>query len=244
MQPWIDKASGSGSSKSSTLHYDRTLSHLHHYHSSQQQQQQHTGSSSSSRFRTHQQQADKFSISSHQYPTVEQPNAFQSKFDFSPIQHTNNQMFSYTDGADVMNFLNSTEYSDEVHGDDLRPDSMSYISHRHQLDTQQGLSEREKLNHHWTTELMAAEDIVEYLMTTNYTEDIYGIPLIGQWIKEAKHEIEMDKTSENSKKAIARLSMIRNHLLNKASGNSELAAQNALRMTESDWSLAFFESSS
>ncbi|CAO3623923.1 unnamed protein product [Mucor hiemalis] len=239
MQPWIEKASGSGSSKSSTLHYDRTLSHLHHYNPSQQQ----STSSSSSGFRTLQ-QADKNATSQHQYQALEQPNTFQSNFDFSPIQHTNGQIFSYTDGGDVMNFLNSTEYSDHVHGDDLRPDSMSYISHRHQFDTQHGLSEKEKLNHQWTTELMAAEDIVDYLMTTNYTEDIYGIPIIGQWIKEAKKEIELDKTSENSKKAIARLSMIRNHLVNKASGNSDLAAQNALRMNESDWSLAFFESSS
>lgn len=238
MQPWIDKASGSsGGSKSSTLHYDRTLSHLHHYNPSSSSS---SSTSSLNGFRTHQQQqADK--ISQNQYPTTTIEQQPRSKFDFSPIQHSNNQMFSYTDGADVMNFLNSTEYSDEVHGDDLRPDSMSYISHRHQLDTQQGLSEREKLNHHWTTELMAAEDIVEYLMTTNYTEDIYAIPIIGQWIKEAKKEIEIDKTSENSKKAIARLSMIRNHLLvNEASGNN-----NALKMiNESDWSLAFFESSS
>jgi hypothetical protein len=244
MQPWIEKANSGSSSGSSSLHFDKTLSHLNHHSSQQQQQQQ---SSSSSGFRTSSPSSRNMNMSSTQNVSKEYiPLSQQSPYNYLPYNFsplpTSSDMISLTDGSDVLNFLNSTEYSEHVHGDDLRPDSMSYISHRHQMDTQHGLSEKEKLSQ-WTAELMATEDIVEYLRTANYTDDIYGIPVIGQWIKEAKEEVDQESTSDHNKKAIARLSMIRNHLVEKASGNIELAAENAFRMNESDWSSTFLDSS-
>ena len=109
------------------------------------------------------------------------------------------------------------------------------------MDTQHALSEKEKLQYHWTTGLLSAEDIVEYLKNTNYTEDIYGIPIIGQWVKEAKEEAmqESASTAESKKVAIERLNMIRNHLIQKANGDPNLAAKNAIEMTENDWSSSF-----
>jgi hypothetical protein len=242
MQPWIDKAGGS-SSHNSTLHYDKNLSHINNYHHPQSSQQQSTNgfrtssTSSSSRDMMNTSTTASNSQYTNGMPSLSKP--FES-YNFSPI-YSSSDMMSLSDGSDVLSYLNSTNYSEDVHGDDLRPDSVSYISHRHQVDTQHALAEQEKLGQ-WTTDLMATDDIVEYLRNTNYTDDIYGIPVLGQWIKEAKEEVMEDKTSENSKKAIARLSMIRNHLVEQASGDFELAAQNAFRINENDWSSKFLDS--
>lgn len=222
MQPWTEKG-GSSTSHSSSLQYDRTLSHLNHHPSGQQ-------SSSSSGFRTARDNLSTSSDYTEETKTVQN----MSNYSFSPV-NTSSDMMSLSDGAEVMSFLNSTSYSDHIHGDDLRPDSMSYISHRHQIDTQHGLAEKEKL-----TMLMGTEDIVEYLRNTTYTDDIYGLPVIGQYIKEAKKAIE---NGGHSKIAIDRLSMIRNHLVEKAHGDFNLAAQNAFRMKENDWSATFLDSS-
>lgn len=249
MQPWIGKA-GSSSTGSSTLHYDKTLSHLNHHPQNSDQQSSSSSSSKTNGFRTSSSSCDMMNTAAtadSQYMdnmnnNHTQPNLFLESNNFSPI-HTKSDMMFLSDGADVLNYLNSTNYSEDVHGDDLRPDSMSYISHRHQLDTQHALAEQTKNSSAALTELMATEDIVVYLENTNYTEDIYGIPILGQCIKEAKQEVMQDKTSENSQKAITRLSMIRNHLVEKASGDFELAAQNAFRMNENDWSTKFLDSS-
>lgn len=226
MQPWTEKG-GSSSGHNGSLHYDRTLSHLNHHPLSSQQQ---SSSSGSNGFRT----ARDNSTTSSNYTEENKSSQKVPSYNFLPV-NTNSDMMSLSDGSEVMSFLNSTRYSDHVHGDDLRPDSMSYISHRHQIDTQHGLAESEKL-----IELMGAEDIVEYLRTTNYTDDIYGIPVLGQYIKEAKEVIE---NTGHSKIAIERLSMIRNHLVEKAHGDIALAAQNAFGMNENDWSASFLDSS-
>lgn len=219
MQPWADKSSGS---HTNTLHYDKTLSHLNN--------NVHQQSSSSSGFRT----ARDTTVPSFDFETREKQGSSSSNnynFFTQQQQHT----MPLTDGAEVMSFLNSQSYSDQVYSDDLRPDSMSYISHRHQVDTQHGLAEKEKLSL-----LFGTEDIVEYLKNTTYTEDVYGIPVLGQLIKQAQEEI---KQQPHKQVAIERLSMIRNHLVYKANGDFELAAQNAFGMSQGDWSSTFLDSS-
>ncbi|KAI9273245.1 hypothetical protein EDC94DRAFT_690216 [Helicostylum pulchrum] len=76
---------------------------------------------------------------------------------------------------------------------------MSYISHRHQVDTQHGLAEKEKL--------------------ALWFEDVYSILVLGQLINQTQEEIKQHKHD-----AIDKLSMIRNHLVHKANGDFELAA--------------------
>ncbi|KAG2208724.1 hypothetical protein INT47_007823 [Mucor saturninus] len=219
MQPWTEKG-GSSSRHQSSLNYDHTLSHINQPH--QQQQQPSKG------FRT-----ARDSGSSSNY--VEDETRQRSTNEFSPVYTNNSDMLNLGDGADVMNFLNSKSYSDEVYGDDLRPDSMSYISHRHQMDTQHGFAEKEKT----LALLMETEDIVEYLKKTTYTDDIYGIPVLGQYIKEAKEAVE---NGAHSKIAVERLNMIRNHLVEKSHGDFNLAAQNAFRINPNDWSSDFLDS--
>ncbi|KAI8375751.1 hypothetical protein EDC96DRAFT_496425 [Choanephora cucurbitarum] len=232
MQPWADKTNGS-SNKTSSLHLDNTLSNVHH---TSQSQTQSTG------FRTSDKGKEKqYGLFDDRAPMTE-PSPLSSYFNHpsSPSLQFAAAHENTLDGSEVSAFLNTTNYSDAVHQDDLISDSIAYISHRHQMDTQQALSEKEKLQHHWTAELLAAEDIVAYLQTADYTEDIYGIPLLGQWIKEAQHEIQQG--SENTKKAVDRLAMIRSHLVQKAQGNVELAAKNVFSMNNNDWSLTFLDS--
>lgn len=88
---------------------------------------------------------------------------------------------------------------------------------------------------HWTSELLTTEDIVDYLLNTNYTEDIYGIPILGQYIKEAKQEA----SAEGTHKAVERLSMIRRHLMSESNGNVQAATQKLFEMKENDWSSFF-----
>lgn len=230
MQPWVGKGTGS-SSNSSTLHYDRTLSHLQQqqHNSYQQPQSFRTTSSSSSAYQ--QQQKD-------QQSTINRPSMIS---EFAPYQHTPISHLAphedMADGTEVLEFLNSSDYNDLVHGDDLRPDSISYISYRHQQDTQHALSEKEKLQKHWTAELLGAEDIVEYLLKETYTEDIYGIPILGQYIKEAKEELQ--DNSQSKKVAVERLTMIRNHLIQKHNNNVNSATNQIFEMNENDWSSFF-----
>jgi hypothetical protein len=233
MQSWVDKASTSNS-----LHYDKTLSYLNSQHASSSL----SSSSSSSHqkgFRTAAPAPGSRIATEKELDDYNKYSSFASHH-FSPLI-TPPQYESPLDGSDVLSFLNSTEYSDHIHGDDLKPDSMTYISHRHQQDTHQALSEKEKLQQHWTAELLAAEDIVEYLQNADYTQDIYGIPVLGQWIREAKEEILKDDS--HKKIAVERLNMIRHHLVQKAMGDPELAARNALQMTQNDWSSSFLDSS-
>lgn len=236
MQPWMDKTTATTSK--SSLHFDHTLSHL------QSSQQQPLYKSDMSGFRTLAKGKGKesFDFDEPQAYTPSQKLFSEHRFAL-PIDSHFNAYDDPLDGSEVLNFLNSgTAYSDHIHGDDLRPDSTTYISHRHQMDTQHALSEKEKLDHHWTTGLLSAEDIVDFLQNTNYTDEIYGIPVIGQWIKEAKEEAmqqEQPNTAESKRVAIARLDMIRHHLIQTAHGDPTLAAKNAIAMTENDWSSSF-----
>ncbi|GAN06578.1 hypothetical protein MAM1_0128d06064 [Mucor ambiguus] len=238
MQPWMDKTSAATSK--SSLHFDHTLSHLQSASSSQQQPLHQNGING---FRTLAKGKGKESFEFDEPQVYTSQKAF-SEYQFTPLTDSHfNAYDDPLDGSEVLDFLNAaTAYSDHIHGDDLRPDSTTYISHRHQMDTQHALSEREKLQHYWTTGLLSAEDIVDYLQNTNYTDDIYGIPVIGQWIKEAKEEAmqqEQPNTAESKRVAIERLNMIRRHLIQKANGDPNLAAKNAIEMTENDWSSSF-----
>ncbi|KAI9347473.1 hypothetical protein BD770DRAFT_395637 [Pilaira anomala] len=222
MQPWTDKA---GSSQTRSLHYDKSLSNLPSYTTDT--------SSSSSRYRT----TGKFRTLKEPSTTTSMDsttsNELTQNFLPSPPPLSSTHSMSLSDGGEVLSFLSSTSYSDQVYQDDLRPDSMSYISHRHQMDTQHGLAEREK----WISGLLGATDIVAYLEEMVYIDDVYGIPVLGQLIKEAQEEV---KYTENNKRiAVDRLSMIRNHLVQGANGDFELAAKNAFDLNENDWSSEF-----
>lgn len=221
MQPWTDKA---GSSQTSSLHYDKSLSHLPSYTTDTSTGRNHT----TGKFRTLKEPTKFTSDFESMDPTTTQ---FTHNFFPSPPPTTTNSI-SLSDGGDVLSFLNSTSYSDQVYQDDLRPDSMSYISHRHQMDTQHALAEREK----WISGLLGATDIVAYLEERLYIDDVYGIPVLGQLIKEAQEEI---KQSDHTRIAVDRLSMLRNHLVQGALGDVELAVRNAFDLNENDWSSEF-----
>ncbi|KAI8646913.1 hypothetical protein BD408DRAFT_409420 [Parasitella parasitica] len=230
MHPWADKPSSNASKTS--LRFDHTLANLQSSSPSRQSIKTETNG-----FRTLGKGKDKQAFEHHE-PQLHAPQPFDS-YQFTSIDADFNAFEDPLDGSEVLNFLSApTAYSDFVHGSDLIPDSNSYISHRHQVDTQHALSENEKLRYDWTTGLLSAQDIVEYLQNTDYTEDVYGIPIIGQWIKEAKEET-MQEPAETKRTAIERLNMIRHHLIQKANGNSNLAAKNAIEMTKDDWFFSF-----
>ncbi|CEP18182.1 hypothetical protein [Parasitella parasitica] len=230
MQTWLDKPSSNNSKN--TLRFDYTLSYLQPSSSSRQ-----FSKTDNNGFRTLGRGKGKQTFEHHE-PHAHTPRPYGS-YQFTSIDSNFNAFEDPLDGSEVLDFLSSpTAYSDYVHGKDLIPDSSSYISHRHQMDTQHALSENEKLHYHWTTGLLSAEDVVEYLQNTDYTEDVYGIPIIGQWIKKANEET-MQELTETKRTAIERLNMIRHHLIQKANGDPNLAAKNAMEMTKDDWFSSF-----
>jgi hypothetical protein len=224
MQPWVDK---SGYSGQNSLQYDKSLSYLNRYESHQQR----AGSSNSSGFRTQSERPLQDPFISKQNQAY---NSSPMTHQFSPIPTQDYD--TPFDGADVLNLLNSASYSDAVYSDDLNPDSTTYLSHRHQVDTQHGLAELQKLKQ-WK-DFILSDDIVGYLEKSTYTEDIYGMPIIGDLIQEAKEEIAQDKPH----KAVERLNMIRLHLVQNASGDAEKAAKYAASMKGDEWTKMFTQS--
>ncbi|KAI9475537.1 MAG: hypothetical protein EXX96DRAFT_573698 [Benjaminiella poitrasii] len=221
MQSWTDK------SNSSSLRYDKTLSNVNQY---QQPESSTTNNNSSNRFRTTYTNTTATTTTTQQNednrPSPSLPlNTIQFTQQPSSIQQHRFAQMPPTDGSDVLAFLNTPNYTDHVHQDDLNPSSTVYTSYRHQIDHQQARQEQ-------LSQLLVAEDIVEYLITADYIEDLYGLPQLGQIVKEAKEELTA--TKDNRGKAIQRLDMIRQHLLKGADGNPDLAAQQAMT-TDFDW---------
>ncbi|KAI8979931.1 hypothetical protein BDB01DRAFT_836970 [Pilobolus umbonatus] len=225
MQPWQDKSNSS--TGQSSIQYDNNLSHLN-------KPQFEDGSHSKGKhsFRTHHNPIQPNDSSSFD---ITHNHAHMPLFTSQPSQFIQPDYISALDGGDVMNLLGSTHYSDHVYDDDLHSESMVYTSHRHQHDNQHALAEKSKLTE-WSESFMMADDIISYLQKTEYTEDIYGIPVIGPLIKEAQEEM---KTENGSRMAIDRLNMIRGHLLSKTKGNVQQAAKDAFQLDQNDWSYEF-----
>ncbi|KAG0744235.1 hypothetical protein G6F61_003107 [Rhizopus arrhizus] len=214
MQPWIEKGSGSSSAVKSSLYYDQSLNNI------QQQQQQQQQPSSSQGFRTLHSQKPIENNHEPKQSSINNHNHIPPTLQDHPL-----------DGSQVLNLLNSTEYTDLVHEEDMRMNSMSYQSYRHQSDYQQI-----RLSNFWKG-LMSSEDIVNYLEQQTYIDDIYGLP---PEIAKELEALKQDRENNTKKKAVDRLNMIRHHFIQQAHGDANLAAKNA--MTHDDWSRNFFES--
>ncbi|KAI9497589.1 hypothetical protein BDB00DRAFT_582573 [Zychaea mexicana] len=245
MLPWSDKGGASGSS-SSTLRQDENISNSSQYRST-------SNAAESSRFRSQQQQSrqgrvddqafDTFGAPRQSQATSNNPVQFHSMQQPDPIllnrglppapqEHT-------SDGAGIQAFLNSTAYTDELYGEDLVPDSNTYLSHRHQMDHQHSIAEQQR-QHQWQ-DLLQAEDIVAYLQEMRYTDDIYGAPpAVEALIKEAQKEVAEENqassnTEQNCGPAVQRLAMVRNHLMAEARGNVDAAVKQGQTLQQDDW---------
>lgn len=228
MLPWSNKA-GSSSSASSSIRRDETIANANQYRTSE---------ADSTRFRSS--LAQDQSADNTSFDTFVQSSSSSTPMRFPPIQES--QMIHHpppvaNDGAEVLGFLSSAEYTDAVHGDDLIQESNTYRSHRHQVDHEHSIAEQHC--HQWT-ELLAAEDIVAYLQELKYTDDIYGAPpAIESLIKEAQQEIRQEIPPASNHTAVSRLAMVRDHLLGHAQGQVEAAAKHAHEMKQDDWNQIF-----
>lgn len=240
MLPWSNKA-GSSSSASTSIRRDENIANTHQYRP--------TGEAESARFRSSlatQDQSDSTGFDTFIQSSSSSPSASSSSFqpirEPSIIHHPPPAPPVATDGAEVLGFLSSAEYTDAIHGDDLAQESQTYQSHRHQADHEHSVAEHRR-RHQWT-ELLAAEDIVAYLQELKYTDDIYGAPpAIESLIKEAQQEV-MDQpqtpaAAASNHTAVSRLAMVRDHLLGHAHGQVEAAAKHAHQMKQDDWDQIF-----
>lgn len=240
MLPWSNKP-GSSSSASNSIRRDENIANTHQYrpHSEAESarfRSSHAAQGDNTGFDTFIQSSSSPSASSSSFPPIRE----------SPIIHHHPPAaaappVAATDGAEVLGFLSSAEYTDAIHGDDLAQESQTYQSHRHQADHEHSVAEHQR-RHQWT-ELLAAADIVAYLHELKYTDDIYGAPpAIESLIKEAQQEI-MDhpptQTPASNHTAVSRLAMVRDHLLGHAHGQVEAAARHAHEMKQDDWDQIF-----
>ncbi|KAI8982018.1 hypothetical protein BDF20DRAFT_912223 [Mycotypha africana] len=255
MQAWAEKGTTATESSSrgygsSTLHFDEALSFL-----SKRKEVYEEEASTSNEFRTREEQKGfPATPANHLQPLFDDySNTIPEDYNSSIYQQFTQPVTAYSrcylptyhqqsvaDGSELLYFLNKTGYTDHIYDDTLNAGSKEYQSYRHQVDTQHALSERRKLQHQWAAELLSSEDIVEYLSKAEYTEDIYGIPILGELVREAKEELNTSDRNDHGKlAAVERLSMIRNHLMAEANGDTNIAAKNALDMNENDWSTFF-----
>ncbi|KAI8148963.1 hypothetical protein BJV82DRAFT_663312 [Fennellomyces sp. T-0311] len=231
MLPWSDKGGGSSST---SIQRDENLATGSQYRPAPPGE--------SSRFRSQPQQPPRFD--DHGFDTFgsqQQPRS--NPLHFPSMQQAplmNDPAPSMNDGADIQAFLNSTAYTDELYGDDLAQTSVTYGSHRHQVDHAHAVAEQQR-KHQWQ-DLLQAEDIVAYLQEMRYTDDIYGAPpAVEALIKEAQKEIaEPAADTEQSRvTAVDRLAMVRNHLMGQAGGRVEEAVKQGQQMQQDDWEQIF-----
>ncbi|CAG8533296.1 11763_t:CDS:1 [Paraglomus brasilianum] len=126
---------------------------------------------------------------------------------------------TFNDGADVLNFLNSTSFVTETYN--LANTERDLISRR---SRNVGFVDPSSLSKPYIDRLLEAQDIVEYIAQTTYSDDIYGLPdSFKKLIDDARNEI-MDNTEIHQRTAVERLRMFRDHLIKrreeKGDGNS------------------------
>ncbi|CAG8843413.1 2184_t:CDS:1, partial [Racocetra persica] len=135
-------------------------------------------------------------ISKHNYP-------FHHHFHKQDSFHNSYQQ---GDGIEIIDFLTSSIYTDEVYDfnikdeDHIAPSSLN--KYKSKLD-----------------DFLETPDILSYLTQVRYTDDVYGMPIfLKRLVNEAKDEIfnEQEKVNESYRKtAIERLEMVREHLVKK-----------------------------
>ncbi|KAG0172759.1 hypothetical protein DFQ29_008263 [Apophysomyces sp. BC1021] len=224
MNPWSDKA---GPSTQKSIRHDETLASTSRYTP--------TTSTSQEAFRTHRGQATG-GLDDGSFESFGQSQSsgtfFGNRGSFEPV---GNPAERVVDGADIQAFLNTTAYTDELHGDDMDPTSSSYRSYRHQNDHEHSIAEKERQNQ--LSHFFQVGDIVSYLQESSYVDDIYGLPpALQSLVKEAQQEIQNDD-GQNPRKAVERLRMVRQHLVGRAQGNTVSAVQQATQMNDSEWDL-------
>ncbi|KAI9317988.1 hypothetical protein BX666DRAFT_1933648 [Dichotomocladium elegans] len=253
MLPWSNKTGSS--SGSSTIQRDESIANSNQYKTPE------SNETESSRFRStpaapssHDHAFDTFTNSaSHQSQHITRPFHDSRELSRQQQQHAPPAapLQQAADGADVLDLLGSADYADAVYGDDLLQDSSTYRSYHHQHDREHSLAEyqqQQQQRHEWT-ELLATEDIVEYLRNVKYTDDIYGAPpAVQALIREAQQEIAAATVPENQHQrvngAVARLTMVRDHLMGRAHGQVDLAAKQAQQLQDGDWDAIFAKGTS
>ncbi|KAF7720900.1 hypothetical protein EC973_005788 [Apophysomyces ossiformis] len=221
MNPWSDKA---GPSTQKSIRHDETLASTSRY----------TPSSSTSQgsFRTHHEPTTN-SLDDH-FESFGQSGTSGSFFPGNMLaEPLQNPTVHMADGAEVRAFLNTTNYTDELHGEDMDIHSSSYRSYRHQYDHEHSIAEKERQKQ--MSHFLEVEDIVAYLQESRYVDDIYGLPpALQSVVKEAQQEVQ-NEDGHGPKKAVERLRMIREHLIGRTQGSASSAAQQASQMNDSEW---------
>ncbi|CAG8629541.1 7981_t:CDS:1, partial [Paraglomus occultum] len=120
------------------------------------------------------------------------------------------------DGADVLNFLDSTSFATETYNpSDIERDLISRRSRN------VGFVDPSSLSKAYIDRLLDAQDIVEYITQTTYSDDIYGLPdSFRKLIHDARNEI-MGNTEIHQWTAVERLRMVRDHLIKKREENDD-----------------------
>lgn len=234
MFPWSDKGSGSSSSKSTLLSRDENIANTSRF-----QQQRPTES-----FRANAPVPGRARDAYDAFQSDAGPPLDQLQSQFQPPAPPHIQLPSApnVDGAEVQAFLNSADYTDEIHGDDLASNSHTYRSYRHEQDRQHSVAQQQLSRFE---ELLRADDIVVYLQGLSYTDDIYGAPpAIEDLIKEAREEVVSAGTTgeepdAQQHRAVSRLTMVRNHLMGQAGGDIQVASRRAHEMSQDDWDRLF-----
>lgn len=231
--PW-DKP-GASSSSSSTLHRDETLATANRFRPAPPQAAPGFRTTSRPTPMTHHELDSPFASPSSSRMNT---SAFEAPQLRPPAHLAPPEAFG--DGGDVAAFLGSTDYTDALHQDELHNPAKSY---RHQVDHAHSLAEQAKAKSQTQSspgfeDLLACEDIVAYLSEVTYTDDVYGAPpQVASLIKEAQQELQNKK--DHKHQAIARLQMVRQHLLGQAGGDAARAAQHSRSMRDDDWDQLF-----
>ncbi|CAG8650305.1 17080_t:CDS:1 [Dentiscutata erythropus] len=158
-----------------------------------------------------------FEMSKHKYP-------FHHHFHNQDSLHNSYQQ----DGIEVIDFLNSSVYTDEVYNpifeDEKQISSGSFNKSEFKLD-----------------EFLETADSLIYLTQTRYTYDVYGMPsFFKRLVDEARDEIfnerdskcSSEETNESHRRTgIERLKMVRDHLVKK----KEQSTDNEMRKWLDNW---------
>ncbi|CAG8582532.1 12426_t:CDS:1 [Cetraspora pellucida] len=160
-----------------------------------------------------------FEMSKHKYP-------FHHHFH---EQDSLDNSYQKDDGNEIIDFLNSSIYTDEVYVSNFKDEdhipSSSFNKYGSELD-----------------DFLETPDILSYLAQIRYTDDVYGMPVfLKKLVNEAKDEIfnEQEEVNESYRKtAIKRLEMVREHLIKKKEQSTDNEMRELLdNLTQKTWNV-------
>ncbi|CAI2166962.1 137_t:CDS:2 [Funneliformis geosporum] len=133
-----------------------------------------------------------------------------------PFHHHNPHKTNYQDENEILEFLNSNNYTEQIYHEDLsqltsnRQKDYNFLENCRE-EYQESIL-KDNVNSKFIEEFLESKDIHEYLSKISYTDDIYGIPtFLKELINEAKNELNNDDDNDKNLKhqitAIERLKM-------------------------------------